>query len=117
MLGYFCANLANAFFTNDERQSLSFGGIMEPVFEELRLAARRLLGLRAGLCAFAVAICGYLLGSTLSRGAAMEDLAKLALLGAITIGAATFAMRSAEVYAERQRKKKLDALYGRDSSS
>jgi hypothetical protein len=26
-------------------------------------------------------------------------------------------MRSAEVYAERQRKKKLDALYGRDSSS
>jgi hypothetical protein len=90
---------------------------MEPVFAELRLAARRLLGVRAGLCTIAVAVSGYLLGSTLSSGAALEELAKLALLGAITIGAATFAMRSAETYTERQRKKKLDALYGRDSSS
>jgi hypothetical protein len=93
------------------------GGIMEQVFEELRLAARRLFGLRAGLCGAAVAIYGYLLGSTLSGDAAVEDLAKLALLGALTIGAATFAMRSAEIQAARRRQKKLDALYGRDSSS
>ena len=89
---------------------------MESVFEELRLAARRLFGLRAGLCAVAVAVYGYLLGSTLSNGAALDALAELALLGVVTIGAATFAMRSAEIYSERQRKKKLDALYGRDSS-
>ena len=89
---------------------------MESVFEELRLAARRLFGLRAGLCAVAVAVSGYLLGSTLNSGAALEDLAKLAVLGVVTIGAATFAMRSAEIHAERQRRKKLDVLYGRDSS-
>jgi hypothetical protein len=92
------------------------GKIMEAVFEELRLAARRLFELRAGLCVVAVAIYGYLLGSTLSGGAALENLAELALLGIVTIGTATFAMRSAEVSAERQRKKKLDALYGRDSA-
>jgi TRAP-type C4-dicarboxylate transport system permease small subunit len=115
MLGQYCGNLANAFFTIDERQSLRRGKIMESVFEELRLAARRLLGLRAGLCAIAVAIYGYLLGSTLSNGAALDDLAKLVLLGVVTIGGASFAMRSTEIYAEHQRKKKLDALYGRDS--
>jgi hypothetical protein len=93
------------------------GGLMEQVFEELRLAARRLFGIRAGLCSAAAAIYGYLLGWALSGGLALGDLAKLALLGAVTIGAATFAMRSAEIHAERQRKKKLDALYGRDSSS
>jgi hypothetical protein len=90
---------------------------MEQVFEELRLVARRLFGIRAGLCSAAVAIYGYLLGSTLSGGVAIEDLATFALLGAVTIGAAIFAMRSAEIHTERQRKKKLDALYGRDSSS
>jgi hypothetical protein len=89
---------------------------MEQVFEELRLAARRLLGLRAMLCTGAVVICGYLLGSTLSQGATL-DVAGLAMLAIVTVGAATFAMRSAEIFAARQRKKKLDALYGRDSSS
>jgi hypothetical protein len=93
------------------------GGLMDQIFEELRLVARRLFGIRAGLCTAAVAIYGYLLGSTLSGGVALDDLAKLALLGAVTVGAATFAMRSAEIHAERRRKKKLDALYGRDSSS
>jgi TRAP-type C4-dicarboxylate transport system permease small subunit len=88
---------------------------MESAFEELRLAARRLFGLRAGLCSIAVAIYGYLLGSSLSNGIALEDIAELTLLGAVTIGAASFAMRSAEIYAKRQQKKKLDALYGRDS--
>ncbi|HEX3972781.1 MAG TPA: hypothetical protein VHX19_15750 [Stellaceae bacterium] len=89
---------------------------MESVIEELRLAARRLLGLRAMLCTAAVVICGYLLGSTLSHGATL-DAVELTLLAVATVAAATFAMRSAEVYAARQRKKKLDALYGRDSSS
>lgn len=90
---------------------------MESVFEELRLAARRLLGLRAGLCTIAVAICGYLLGSSFSHGGALNEVAELALLAIVTVGAATFAMRSAETYAARQRKRKLDAIYGRDSSS
>jgi hypothetical protein len=90
---------------------------MEPLIDELLVAAKRLLGFRAGLCVSAVAVYGYLVGSVLSRGVAAEDLAKMALLGALTIAAAAFAMRSAEVYAGRQRKKKLDALYGRDSSS
>ncbi|HWE75160.1 MAG TPA: hypothetical protein VG328_18515 [Stellaceae bacterium] len=90
---------------------------MESVFEELRLAARRLLGFRAGLCTVAVAICGYLLGSALSHGARWDDIAELTLLGIVTLGSATFAMRSAEIYTQQQRKKKLDALYGRDSSS
>jgi hypothetical protein len=91
--------------------------MMETLIDELLTAARRLLGLRAGLCISAVAVYGYVLGSVLSRGAVAEDLAKLALLGAITIAAAAFAMRSAEIHAARQRKKKLDALYGRDSVS
>lgn len=90
---------------------------METLIDELLVAAKRLVGFRAGLCAFAVAIYGYVLGSVLSRGAPAEELAKLALLGALTIGTAAFAMRSAEVCAERRRAKKLDALYGRDSSS
>jgi hypothetical protein len=88
---------------------------MEPLIDELLVAAKRLLGLRAGLCITAVAAYGYLLGSVLSRGAAAEELARMALLGAVTLGAAAFAMRSAELHAEQQRKKKLDALYGRDS--
>lgn len=90
---------------------------MEPLIDELRVAAKRLLGFRAGLCISAVAAYGYLLGSVLSRGVATREFAILALLGAVTIAAAAFAMRSAELHAERQRKKKLDALYGRDSSS
>lgn len=88
---------------------------MDSLIDELLVAAKRLLGLRAGLCVCAVAIYGYLLGSVVSRGAPAEELAKLALLGALTIVSAAFAMRSAEVYAERQRKDKIDALYGRDS--
>jgi len=90
---------------------------MESLIDELLVAAKRLLGLRAGLCVSAVAIYGYLLGSVVSRGAPAEELAKLAVLGALTVATAAFAMRSAEVYAERQRKKKLDTIYGRDSSS
>ena len=90
---------------------------MESLIDELRVAAKRLVGLRAGLCIIAVAVSGYLLGFGLSRGAAAADLAKLALLAAIAVTVAAFAMRSAEIYAERQRKKKLDVLYGRDSSS
>lgn len=90
---------------------------MEPFIDELLGAAKRLLGFRAGLCISAVAAYGFLLGSVLGRGAAAEELARLALLGAVTVGAAAFAMRSAEIHAERRRKKKLDALYGRDSSS
>ena len=86
---------------------------MEPLIDELLVTARR-LGLRAGLCITAVAVYGYLLGTVLSRGAAAEDIAKMALLGAATIGAAAFTMRSAERHAQRQRRKRLDALYGRD---
>jgi uncharacterized membrane protein YfcA len=93
------------------------GEIMESLIDELLVAAKRLLGFRAGLCVSAVAVYGYLLGAVLSRGAPAEELAKLALLGALTIAGAAFTMRSAKVYAERQREKKLDALYGRDSSS
>jgi len=89
---------------------------MESLIDELLIAARRLLGLRAGLCISAVAVYGYLLGSVLSGGA-VADLAGLALLGAFTIAAAAFAMRSAEIHAELQRKKKLNALYGRDPSA
>ena len=91
-----------------------FGETMESLIDELLVAAKRLLGLRVGLCVAAVAIYGYLLGSVLSRGAAAEDLAKWALLGALTIGVAAFAMRSAERHAAHQRRKRLDALYGRD---
>jgi uncharacterized membrane protein YfcA len=90
---------------------------MESLIDELLVAAKRLLDFRAGLCITAVAAYGYLLGAVLSRGTAAEELAKWALLGAVTIGAAAFAMRSAELHAERQRQKKLDALYGRDPSS
>ena len=90
---------------------------MEAFIDELLVAAKRLFGLRAGLCIVAVAAYGYLLGLVLSRGAAAEELARLALLGAVTVGAAAFAMHSAELQAAQQRKKKLDALYGRDSSS
>ncbi|HEY1504489.1 MAG TPA: hypothetical protein VGF92_09325 [Stellaceae bacterium] len=90
---------------------------MESLIDELLVAAKRLLGLRAGLCISAVAVYGYLLGSVLDRGAAADELTILALLGAATIVAAAFAMRAAEIHAEQQRKKKLDALYGRDSSS
>ena len=89
---------------------------MEPLLDELLVTAKRLLGLRATLCISAVAVYGYLLGSVVSSGAAGEELAATALLGAFTIADAAFAMRSAEIHAERQRKKKLDALYGRDSS-
>ena len=88
---------------------------MEPFIDELLVAAKRLLGIRAGLCLTAVAVYGYLLGSVLSRGAAVEDLAKMAALGTLTIAVAAFAMRSAERQAQRQRQKRLDALYGRDS--
>jgi hypothetical protein len=87
---------------------------MEPLIDELLVTAKRLFGLRAGLCITAVAIYGYLLGSVLSRGAAAEDIAKMALLGAATIGAAAFAMCSAERHAQRQRQNRLDALYGRN---
>ena len=90
---------------------------MEALIDELLVAAKRLFGLRAALCVSAVAACGYLLGSVLSRGAATEELARWALLGALTVGAAAFAMHSAELHAEQQRKRKLDTLYGRDSSS
>ena len=90
---------------------------MESLIDELLVAAKRLLGVRAGLCILAVAVYGYLLGSVLSRGAAWKELAAVVLLGAFTVAAAAFAMRSAEIDAERLRKKKLDALYGRDSSS
>ena len=89
---------------------------MEPLIDELLIAAKRLLGVRAGLCISAVAIYGYLLGSVLSRGPAWEELAAVVLLGAFTIAAAAFAMRAAEIHAERLHKKKLDALYGRNSS-
>ena len=88
---------------------------MEAFIDELRIAARRLLGVRAALCIGAVAIYGYLLGAVLSAGAAIADLAIIALLGATTIAIAAFAMRSAELHAARQRKKRLDALYGRDT--
>lgn len=87
---------------------------MEPFIDELLGAAKRLLGIRAGLCITAVAVYGYLLGSVLSRGAAVDDLAEMALLGTLTIAAAAFAMHSAERHAARQRQKRLDALYGRD---
>ena len=90
---------------------------MESLIDELLVAAKRLVGLRAGICIIAVAVSGYLLGFGLSSGAAAEDVAKLALLAALAVAVGAFAMRSAEVYGERQRKKKLDALYGRDSSS
>lgn len=90
---------------------------MESLIDELLVAAKRLLGFRAGLCISAVAVYGYLLGSVLNRGAAPEELARLALLGAVTIGAAALAMRSTDLEAERRRQKKLDALRGRDSSS
>ena len=90
---------------------------MEPFIDELLVTAKRLLGFRAGLCILAVVFYGYLLGSVLSRGAAAVEVAAVMLLGALTIDAAAFAMRSAEIYAERLRRKKLDALYGRDSSS
>jgi hypothetical protein len=90
------------------------GGIMEPLIDELFGAAKRLLGIRAGLCITAVAVYGYLLGTVLSHGAAVGDLAQLALLGTVTITVAAFAMRSAERHAESQRRKRLDALYGRD---
>jgi len=89
---------------------------MEPLLDELLVTAKRLLGLRAALCISAVAIYGYLLGSVVSQGAAPQELAAVALLGALTIAAAAFAMRSAEIHAERERRKKLDTLYGRDSS-
>ncbi len=88
---------------------------MESLIDELLVAAKRLSGIRAGLCITAVAVYGYLLGSVLSRGAAPEDLAKLAVLGALTISVAAFAMRSAERHAAHQRRKRLDALYGRDT--
>ncbi len=90
---------------------------MELFVDELRTAARRLLGLRAALCITAVAVYGYLLGLVLSHGAGLIDIAITALLGAATVGAAAFAMRSTELHAERQRRKRLDALYRRDSSS
>jgi len=90
---------------------------MEPFIDELRAAARRLLGMRAALCITAVAVYGYLLGLVISRGAGPKDLVLTGLLGALTIGAAAFAMRSAEAHAERLRRQRLDALYGRDSSS
>jgi hypothetical protein len=88
---------------------------MEALIDELLVTAKRLLGIRAGLCITAVAAYGYLLGSVLSRGAAAEDLAKLALLGALTIAAAAFAMHSTERHAAQKRRKRLDALYGRDT--
>jgi len=88
---------------------------MEALIDELIVAAKRLLGLRAGLCIVAVAIYGYLLGTVLGDGAGALDLAKLALLGALTIAAAAFAMNSADRHAAYKRKKRLDALYGRDS--
>jgi hypothetical protein len=103
------------FFNHRSATIARSGENMETLIGELLVAAKRLFGLRAGLCITAVAIYGYLLGSVLSRGAAAEDLAKLALLGALTIGAAAFAMRSAERHAQQQRRKRLDALYGRDS--
>lgn len=89
---------------------------MEQLIDELLVAAKRLRGFRAGLCISAVAIYGYFLGSVLNRGAPAEDLAKWVVLGALTLAAAAFAMRSAEVHAERLRRRKLDALYGRDLS-
>src|SRR6185312_10792751 len=90
------------------------GGIMEPLIDELLGAAKRLLGVRAALCITAVAVYGYLLGTVLSHGAAVGELAQLALLGTVTITVAAFAMHSAERHAEKRRRKRLDALYGRD---
>ena len=90
---------------------------MEPFIDELRVAARRLMGLRAALCIVAVAIYGYLLGLVLSDGAAARYLVLVVLLGGLTIAAAAFAMHAAELHAEHLRKRRLDSLYGRDSSS
>lgn len=53
---------------------------MESLIDELLVAAKRLVGLRAGLCITAVAVSGYLLGFGFSRGATAEDLGELALL-------------------------------------
>lgn len=90
---------------------------MEPLINELLVAARRLIGVRAALSITAVAAYGYLLGSALSGHASALDLAKIGLLGALAIGVAALAMHSAELHAERQHKKRMDSLYGRDRSS
>ena len=88
---------------------------MEPFFEELWLTARRLLGLRAVLCLLLVAIYGFVFGSVLSTGADAIELGELACLGALVIAAATLIMKLADFRAERARRRRLDALYGRGS--
>lgn len=89
------------------------GDFMELVIDKLRDAARRLRGLRAGLCLSVVAGIGYLLGTALKDGAAVELMDALLFAWVLAIGGAAFVMKTAEARAAQRQQAKLDALYGR----
>jgi len=86
---------------------------MDPLFDEILMAARRLLDVRAILCGIAVAAYGFAFGWVMSTDPAPLELAELATLGALMIAAAAFAMKFADYRAERARKRRLEALLGR----
>jgi ABC-type Fe3+-siderophore transport system permease subunit len=88
---------------------------MDPLFDEILLAARRLLDVRAILCGVAVAVYGFAFGWVMSNDPAPLELAELAAIGGVMIAAAAFAMKFADFRAERARKRRLDALLGRHS--
>lgn len=88
---------------------------MDPFLEELVVAARRLLELRAIVCVMLVASYGLAFGWVLKAGADAVELGELVGVGAVLIAAATFVMKFADFRAESARRRRLDALYGRRS--
>ena len=88
---------------------------MEPVIDKLLAVARPLLSFRACLWLAIIAMCGFGLGLALRAGIAWEVQDALLFAWVLVIGGAAGDMRASERRAEKQRRKKLDALYGRRS--
>jgi hypothetical protein len=89
------------------------GEFMEPVIDKLLAAARPLLGVRACVWLAVIALGGFGFGLALRAGIAWEAQDALLFLWVLVIGVAAGDMRSSERRAEKRRRKKLDALYGR----
>jgi hypothetical protein len=87
---------------------------MRPFLNELLTVVRRPLELRRALCLGAGAVYGLVLHSIFNTSD--SDFAKLALFGAVAIATAAFAILSGKCRAQRQRRARLDELYGRESS-
>lgn len=88
---------------------------MDLLLEKLRAAVQPLLGIRAAIWLALVALAGFGLGAAMNSGIGDWPLDLALFVWVLAVGAAACDMRAAEQRAERRRKQKLDALYGRRS--